>query len=227
MTEPNSQVPKSIGIIMDGNRRWAKGQGLPSIEGHRAGAKKLEEAGEWAREKGIEYVIVYAFSTENWKREESEVSKIMELLDEYLQYGFKKFSKSVNMKFIGERERFSERLQKQMEELENAAVEGRPTLVVALSYGGRAEILEGVRKLSAEGKEITEENFSNGLYTAGIPDPDLIIRTGGEQRLSNFLPWQSVYSELIFTDTLWPAYTKEEFEKHLALFGDRKRNFGA
>lgn len=220
--------PHSIGIIMDGNRRWAKAQGLPTLEGHRAGAKKMEEIMAWAEKQSISCVIVYAFSTENWSRDEQEVAALTGLLDEYLQRNLQTLSEKAVIRFIGQRHRFKAETQRMMEEIEAASVGvGKPTLAIALSYGGRADILEGVNNLIQAGVEvITEEMLSSAVQSAGLPDPDLIIRTGGQQRLSNFLTWQSVYSELAFTDTLWPALAREEFDALIETYRNRKRNFG-
>lgn len=213
---------------MDGNRRWARAQGLPTLEGHRAGAKKMEEVVAWAEEQSISYVTVYAFSTENWNRDEKEVAALMALLDEYLAQNLETIAKRATIRFVGQRERFSEKTQRMMKEIEEkSAGSGKSTFAIALSYGGRADILEGVNTLIQEGHEtVSEELLSAHVQTAGIPDPDLIIRTGGAQRLSNFLTWQSVYSEFIFLDTLWPALAREEFDQAIEIYRERKRNFG-
>lgn len=220
--------PISLGIIMDGNRRWARAQGLPSFAGHRQGAEKLKEVLEWTKAQGVKHLIVYAFSTENWKRNENEVAELMKLLNEYLGAGLKELSDAVSIRFLGELDRFPKKIQEGMNKLEEDSKGKELTLSIALSYGGRADILQAANSLIQKGHEVlTEELLSSALLTRGTPDPDMIIRTGGEQRLSNFLTWQSVYSELVFTDTLWPALTKEEFDQHIETFRARKRNYGA
>jgi len=218
-----------IGIIMDGNRRWAKARGLPVVEGHREGYKKLQEVVRWARETGIPNVVAYAFSMENWKRSEEEVGFLMALLRTILEHETEKMiEERVRVRFIGDRLRFSGDIQKMMEKTEVAtAVAYDITLHLLMSYGGRAEIVAAANTLMADGTVIaTEETFSQKLWSYPMPDPDLVIRTGGEKRLSGFLSWQSIYSELFFSDSLWPAYTKEEFEQHLTEYRARKRNFG-
>ncbi len=220
--------PISLGIIMDGNRRWARAQGLPSFAGHRQGAEKLKEVLEWTKAQGVKHLTVYAFSTENWKRNENEVAELMKLLNEYLGTGLKELSDNASIRFIGELDRFPEKLQESMQKLEEGSKGKDLTLSIALSYGGRADILQAANSLIQKGHEVlTEELLSSALLTSSTPDLDLIIRTGGEQRLSNFLTWQSVYSELVFTDTLWPALTKEEFDQHIETFRARKRNYGS
>lgn len=220
--------PVSVGIIMDGNRRWAKDRDLPTIEGHRRGAETLKEVAGWADEQGIEHLIVYAFSTENWKRDPEEIEGLTKLLEDYIREGVGELADKASIRFIGETERFPGRLQELMKDLEDRSSGNGRTVSVALSYGGRADIVQAANSLISEGSPVlTEELLSERLYTAGLPDPDLIIRTGGQQRLSNFLAWQSVYSELVFSDTLWPALSKDEFEQIIQAFRERKRNFGA
>lgn len=222
-------APKSIGIIMDGNRRWAKERGLHTFEGHQRGYEKLKEVLGWARERGVSHLIVYGFSTENWNRSPEEVSYLLDLFRVVLSREVEKIKKERGrIVCIGDRARFPEDLRGLMEkaERETATLKGT-TLILALSYGGRGEIVEAVKKLLASGeKDVTEEGFENFLWTKGIPDPDIIIRTGGEMRLSGFLPWQSVYSELVFTKTFWPDFSKKEFESIIEEFSKRKRNFG-
>jgi len=220
--------PVSLGIVMDGNRRWAKSKGLMALAGHRAGAEKLKDVVEWSKAAGIKFLTVYAFSTENWNRSLEEVSGIMNLLEEYLDREFGELSKTTRLRFIGERERFSDVIREKVEHLEKVSKDQESfTLSIALSYGGRAEILEAVNKLIEEDREVvTESELSEKLWTAGTPDPDLIIRTGGEKRLSNFLLWQSVYSELFFTPTLWPDFSREEFDAIVAEYAKRERRNG-
>lgn len=225
MTNPET-AGLSVGIIMDGNRRWAKSHGVPAFEGHRKGAERLKDLVRWAERAQVTHIIAYAFSTENWKREEEEVGALMKLLEEYLKADLRELREHAQIRFIGEREKFSDSIQRAMEEVEQSSQTEGPVLAIALSYGGRSEIVRAAQQLSAEGIHITEDSLQEKLMTAGIPDPDLIIRTGGEQRLSNFLPWQSTYSELVFTNTLWPDFSEEEFTEHISVFRNRKRNFG-
>jgi undecaprenyl diphosphate synthase len=222
------QTPKSIGIIMDGNRRWATAQKLSSLDGHLAGKKKLEEVVRWAKEAHIRTITFYAFSTENWNRPEEEITYLMQLLEDALLNQFDEIKKEkVQIRFIGQRDRFSSKLQGLMSQIEKETSNNTEGIVsLALSYGGRAEILSAVNRVVNEGREVSEEDFSSALWTAGTPDPDLIIRTGGEKRLSNFLPWQSVYSELFFTNTLWPDFSQEEFTTIVKEFASRTRRMG-
>ena len=227
-TSTESVVPVCVGIILDGNRRWAEERGLPKLEGHRAGREKVKEAIRFVRASGVAHLVVYAFSTENWNRAEEEVGYLMDIFDNALQKELGELGKEgVRVCFVGQRERFTPELQKAMIATEEQTKKNETfTLWVCLSYGGRAEIVAAARALVAIGKEITEENISNHLWTAGMPDPDIIIRTSGEQRLSGFLTWQSVYSELFFTDTKWPAFSEEEFKTILAEYADRERRHG-
>lgn len=222
-------IPRSIGVIMDGNRRWAKERGLPAMDGHKAGAEKIFELAEWAHEAGIEEVILYTFSTENWNRAEEEVGYLMQLAEKLFTDQLARFKDAgVTLRFVGDLERASARLQEVMRVAEEETREGGAgTLAFAFSYGGRPEILAAVNRLLREGRQdVSEEDFSNALWSARLLDPDLILRTGGERRLSNFLPWQSVYSELFFTDTKWPDLPKEEFDAVLTEFSERERRHG-
>ncbi|MCI0565591.1 polyprenyl diphosphate synthase [bacterium] len=222
-------APECIGIIMDGNRRWAKERGRPSFEGHAAGYEKLKETVLWAKEAGISYMVAYVFSTENWKRTEEEVSYLMDLIRRMADDLAAEARKNeMKVRFIGTKERLALDIQKKIDEVEEKTREfSRFELVIALSYGGREEILSAVRALLREKREdANEEAFSRALWTASIPDPDLIIRTGGEKRLSGFLPWQTVYSELFFVDTYWPAFTKNDFLEILKEFSTRERRRG-
>lgn len=232
MTEPNEQpshIPTSVGVIMDGNRRWARENGLPTMEGHRQGLDKIRELVKWAQEAGVHEVILYAFSTENWKRSLDEVSYLMDLFE----FAFGKWmdeliKEEIQIRFIGDASQAPEKVRKVMKETEEKTASGtKGVLAVAFSYGGRAEILDAVNTLLAHKKEhVTEEEFKNTMWSKGLADPDLIIRTSGEKRLSNFLTWQSVYSELFFTDTKWPAFTQEEFNAILAEYASRERRHG-
>ncbi len=231
---------RSVGIIMDGNRRWAKERGLASFEGHRAGfeaLRRLSGDAQALKEKyGLEYVTLYAFSTENWNRTQEEVGYLMQLFEEGLRWivsehvkqGEKNPETAIRIKIIGERERFSPALRALMAEAEEKTKNfGGVTVTFALSYGGRAEILDAVKRMQKTREEPTEESFSKALWASGIPDPDIIIRPGGEQRLSNFLPWQGVYSELFFPKMYWPDFTREELEKIFAEYYERERRHGA
>lgn len=218
-----------IGVIMDGNRRWAKRKGLSTAEGHHAGYGKLKEVVRWAGEKGISHAIFYAFSTENWNRSPEEVAGLMTLFEMGLRESLPEFLRDgVRVRFIGERERFSSELQTLMNEVEEKTAECNViTAVLALSYGGRSDIAHAFNELLKGNKTlVTQEDIANALWTKDIPDPDIIIRTSGEQRLSNFLPWQSVYSELFFTETLWPDFSKNEFEGILRSYAERDRRRG-
>lgn len=224
-----SSAPTCVGIIMDGNRRWARAHDKPVFEGHGEGYKKLQDVVRWAREVGIPHVIAYAFSTENWQRSEDEVGYLMKLFRSSLENETKKLvEERIRVRFIGDRSRFSEEVQKMMEKMEaETGAEYDITLHLAMSYGGRAEIVAATNALLAEGSStVSEDTFAQKLWSHPMPDPDIIIRTGGEKRLSGFLPWQSVYSELFFADTLWPAFTKEEFDSILAEFATRERRRG-
>jgi undecaprenyl diphosphate synthase len=221
--------PRSIGVIMDGNRRWAKERGLPTLEGHRAGAEKLFELARWASDAGIDQVTVYAFSTENWNRTKEEVGYLMALFEHLFEKEAERFVEAgVRLRFIGDLSLASARIQEVIREAEERTKEGtKGTLVFAFSYGGRPEILAAVNTLLKEGKqEVDEASFREALWSKGLLDPDLILRTGGERRLSNFLLWQSAYSELFFTDTKWPDLTKEEFDRVLKEYGERERRHG-
>lgn len=224
-----SKVPHTIGIIMDGNRRWAKERGLPTLIGHKIGIEKIEEALGWAREAGTREVIFYVFSTENWNRSAQEVEYLLELFEEMLGDAAERIlAQDARLLFVGQRERFSPKLQERMRELEERSRESRGgTVALALSYGGRPEIVHAANALVREGaQEITEENLRARLWSAELSDPDIILRAGGEQRLSNFLLWGSAYSELFFVDTYWPAFTREEFDRVLAEYAERDRRHG-
>lgn len=220
-----------VGIIMDGNRRWAKKFGKPAIFGHKKGYEKLKEFVGWARDEKIKHLIVYAFSAENWNRGKKEVNQLMKLLAVVVKTEQESLKKEgIKIKFIGELTKFSPEIQKNIAKIEEATEDEKSiNLYVAISYGGRAEILSAVKKVSSGKKdlsELSEEDLSRAMWTAEMPDPDLIIRSGGEYRLSNFLPWQSVYSELYFTKTLWPALTKKEFSKIIKDYAKRERRRG-
>lgn len=221
-------MPNCLGFIMDGNRRFAREQGLETIAGHVAGKDKLIEVMRWSKEAGVRHLVVYAFSTENWQRSEAEVAGLLGLFSQGIKELEAEARRDFVVRFIGRRNDFSSELQAEMQHLENDTVLGddKLTLWIALSYGGRAEIVEAVNLAVRGGEVVTEESFAKLLWSADMPDPDLIVRTGGEVRLSNFLPWQSVYSELHFTPTYWPAFTKEEFNSILETYAARERRKG-
>ena len=226
-------LPEHIGIIMDGNGRWAKKRGLPRNAGHKKGAEVFENISRCCRDLGIKYLTVYAFSTENWKRPKEEVEGIMNLMRSYLKGMAKAKNEHIAVRFIGDREPFDEDLLELMEEAENADVgEIITTVQIALNYGGRDEIVHSVKEIAkkiASGKlspeDITEETVSKNLYSK-TPECDLIIRPSGEERLSNFLLWESAYSEFVFMDVLWPDFTKEHLEEALEEYSKRNRRFG-
>lgn len=228
----DQNIPKCIGIIMDGNRRWAKAQGVPVYEGHKKGYEKMKQVIRWAKEAGITYVIFYTFSIENWNRVEKEVNYLMDLFRFAFSSGMESLMRNkVRVKVIGDTARFSPDLQEMIKKVQKETAHFENTVVLALSYGGRNEILNAVKTLSVtktkeEITEMTEADFSNYLYTKDIPDPDIIIRTSGEMRLSGFLPWQSVYSEFFFLKTPWPAFSKEEFLDVIEQYSSRQRRHG-
>ena len=222
-----SSAPACVGIILDGNRRWAKENDVSKLEGHRAGTETLKKTVRFVRDSDIKHLIVYAFSTENWSRDKDEVSYLMDLFREAIQKEMSELGKeNVRVRFVGQRGRFSEDLQQSMGEIEKETEKNEAiTLWVCLSYGGRAEIVAAANS-AAKSDLITEELLAKNLWTSEMPDPDIIIRTGGEKRLSNFLLWQSAYSELFFTDTLCPDFNKEEFDAILTEFATRERRRG-
>ena len=229
-------MPKHIAIIMDGNRRWAKAQGKPAGFGHKAGAKTLENIVRYANKIGLEHITVYAFSTENWKRAEDEVNALMMLLQNYLEeYSKRADSENIKIKILGDITALSQKLQKSIVEcMERTQNNTGVTFNIALNYGGRDEIIRAVKNIATDVKNnkleienINEEIIANNLYTAGQPDPDLLIRTSGELRLSNFLPWQVVYSEFLFIDKNWPDFTEEDLENAIVEYQKRTRKFGA
>ena len=227
--------PKHIAIIMDGNRRWAKAKGMPGKAGHKEGAKTLEKIVRYANKIGLGYITVYAFSTENWKRTEDEVGALMTLLQNYLDdYSKRADTENIRVKVLGDISVLSEGMQKSINNcMERTKNNTGVTFNIALNYGGRNEIVSAVKNIAKEVKDgnleiedITEEVISNNLYTAGEPDPDLVIRTSGELRTSNFLPWQIVYSEFVFLDKLWPDFTEEDLDSAILEYQRRNRKFG-
>jgi undecaprenyl diphosphate synthase len=223
---------RSVAIIMDGNGRWASARGLPVAEGHREGARALRRTVEAAIDLGIASLAVYAFSTENWARPPDEVESIMELLDETIDRELPDLAKQgVRTRFFGRRDRIPARLQEKMAALEaETAANDRLQLWIAFDYGGRAELVEAARRLLEDGvapEDVSEEDLAARLHAPELRDPDLVIRTSGEQRLSNFLLWQSAYAELVFTDTLWPDFGEDALRAALDEYASRARRFGA
>lgn len=224
-----------IAVIMDGNGRWATKRGLPRTAGHKKGAEVVVQIAKAAKEFGIKYLTLYAFSTENWKRSPEEIGALMQLLRQYLDKNFKELEQNdVKIRFIGERYMLDADIVEKMERLEQNTAENKSlVLQIALSYGSRQEILNTAKKIAERVKngdmqpqDIDEQTFSAMLYTGGVPDPDLLIRTSGEQRISNYLLWQIAYSELFFTKTLWPDFAKEEFKSIIENYQTRERRYG-
>ena len=230
----DSRVPRHIAIILDGNGRWAKKRGVPRTAGHAVGAETFRKIATYCRDIGVDYLTVYAFSTENWKRPEGEVSTIMKLLRKYLQEAIDTMERDhIRMKVLGELEGLSPELREMVARTDEISrrYEGFQANI-CLNYGGRDEILHAARRYAkdyAAGKaddSLTEEGFGNYLYSAGIPDPDLLIRPGGEQRISNFLLWQCAYAEFYFTDVLWPDFGPKELDRAIEVFNSRDRRYG-
>ena len=220
---------RHIAFIMDGNGRWATSRNMPREEGHKEGVKAFINAVEYCRKIGIEYITVYAFSTENWKRPKKEVDAIMALLEQYLDSFFtdKKSNGLGQVRFIGDTSVLSFPLKAKIKLIESLTAKRSSVLNVAVNYGSRLEITAAVNRLIADGKtKVSPEDIDSALYTGGCPDPDLIVRTGGDLRISNFLLWQAAYSELYFTDTLWPDFGPDEIDRAVAEFYSRKRRFG-
>ena len=227
VTHPEEGRLRHIAFIMDGNGRWAKKRGMPREYGHTEGAKTFRRVAEYCFRNGIEAVTIYAFSTENWTRPAREVKAIMSLFQSYLSMGMEEMAKNnIKITFLGDKAPFTPDCRAQMEKLERESASNRYALNVAVNYGGRAEIVTAVNKLIAAGREVTEASISDALYTAGQSDPDLIVRSAGELRLSIFLTWQSVYSELYFTDTLWPDFSDADVDAAVEAYYARTRRFG-
>ena len=230
--DKKKSLPTHLGIIIDGNRRWAKKRGLPSYEGHRRGLEKVKKIGEWCRKKGIKILTLYVFSTENWHRSKSEVNYLMKLLSRALSKKNIKdlIKKGIKLKVIGQKERLPKSLLKKVKEAEKLTENGNKGILnLAISYGGRAEIVHAVKNIVKKKtplKEIDEDTIKQNLWTKNLPDPDLIIRTGGAQRLSNFLTWQSVYSEFYFTKKYWPEFNEKDLVRALDDYSSRQRRFG-
>jgi undecaprenyl diphosphate synthase len=235
MTQRTKNLPRHVAVIMDGNGRWARERGLPRVEGHRRGAESVREIVRVSGELGIDYLTLYAFSIENWNRPKTEVSALMRLLEFYLKQEIAELNRNnVRLTAIGRLHELPASAQRQLEKSIEALKKNTGlTLVLALSYGGRAEIVDAVRSIcrEVEGKrldvtDIDEKVISQHLYTRAIPDPDLLIRTSGEMRVSNFLLWQISYAEIYVTETLWPDFRKAEYMKALEDYGGRSRRFG-
>ena len=218
---------RHIAFIMDGNGRWAQKRGLPREYGHRAGAKTFKELALYCEGLGLDAMTVYAFSTENWKRPQREVDAIMELLEQYIDSCEHELAgHDVRFCFIGDRAPLRSVLQEKMTELEQKTVNGRMVLNIAVNYGARAEICRAARLLRESGKDITEQTLGELMYTAHCSDPDMIVRTGGDLRISNFLLWQCAYAELYFTDKLWPDLKPADVDAAIENFYSRKRRYG-
>ena len=229
-------MPKHIAIIMDGNRRWAKKRNLPVKMGHKQGAETLKKIVRYANKIGVKYLTVYAFSTENWKRSEEEVSALMNLLEDYLDMFTKEAdTENIVIKVLGSMKELSSSLQEKIKTTVERTEKNTGIIFnIALNYGGRAEIIKAVKEIAEDYKnekiileEIDEDIVSNHLYTSGCTDPDLLIRTSGELRLSGFLPWQTVYSEFVFLDKLWPDFSEKDLDEAIEVFKKRNRKFGA
>ncbi len=223
-----SRLPRHIAIIMDGNGRWAKKRGLPRTAGHKVGAEVFRDIATYCQELGIEYLTIYAFSTENWKRPKDEVDVLMSLLEQYLQEAIDTMERDhIRLRVLGDVAGLSPQLQRMIDETNAISTHYQGFQAnICLNYGGRAEILRAARLCAEAGEEWTEENFSKYLWSAGIPDPELIIRPSGELRLSNFLLWQCAYSEFYFCDTLWPDFKRKDLDLAIIDFQHRDRRFG-
>lgn len=230
-----SRIPCHVAAIMDGNGRWAKKRGLPRSAGHSVGSESFRRAAEYLNGLGVKYFTVYAFSTENWKRPQEEVGAIMGLLEKYLHEAIDEMAKkNIRLRFFGDLTPLSPELKRLIARTDEISTHTHGmTVNICLNYGGRDELTRAARSLAQRCKngelapeEITEQSLSDNLYSAGIPDPDLVIRPGGEQRISNFLLWQSAYSEFYFTDTFWPDMNERELEKALIAYQRRQRRFG-
>ncbi len=228
-------LPKHVGIIMDGNGRWAKKRGLPRKAGHTEGARTFRKITRYCSEVGIKYLTVYAFSTENWKRPEDEVGALMKLFKSYLEEAIRDFKDDdIVVRFIGDKSGFSPELRDLMDENEECSKDRQGMVLnIAMNYGSRDEIVRAVRNISTAVKngtisegDITEQLISDNLYTAGQPDPDLIIRPSGEYRISNFMLWQSAYTEFVIMNKLWPDFQKSDLDEALKIYSQRNRRYG-
>jgi undecaprenyl diphosphate synthase len=223
-----AEIPHAVAIVMDGNGRWAASRGLTVADGHRAGSRALRPVVETALDLGVASLTVYAFSTENWTRPVEEVEALMEIFGETIDRELEDLAaQGVRTRFVGRRDRAPEWLRTKMAELEEATADKtRLSLWIAFDYGGRAELVEAARRIAANGAEVDEATFAQYLYAPDMPDPDLVIRTSGELRVSNFLLWQSAYAEFVFTETLWPDFGPDEFRAAIEDYASRRRRFG-
>jgi len=221
-------LPKHIGIIMDGNRRWAKERGLPSFEGHRAGYERLKEVGQWCLDSGVKFLTVFGFSTENWKRAPEEVDFLMKLFHQAVTDELDFFiKKNIRLRILGRKENLPESLKTAFANAEEKTkLNSGGTLALAINYGGRAEIIDAAKAIAQNGQEFSEDTFARQLYGSDLPDIDLVIRTSGEQRTSGFMTWQSVYSEIYFEEKNWPDFGREDLQRVLSWYADRERRFG-
>jgi undecaprenyl diphosphate synthase len=235
-TDERPAGPRHVAIIMDGNGRWAQMRGRPRLFGHHAGAKRVREIVEACPDLGVKYLTIFAFSTENWRRTQTEVAGLMQLFRAYIRHEARDlFQRGVRVRFIGDRIKLDDKLVTLMDDLELlTAGNDRVHLTIALNYGGRDEVTRAAKRLAYEiemgrltHKDVDAETLSKFLDTHVLPDPDLVIRTSGEARISNFLLWQSAYAEYEFVDTLWPDFTEEEFQRIVQGYGARERRFGA
>ena len=225
-----SNTPRHVAIVMDGNRRWARGRHLPAIAGHKAGVETIRRTLRHARERGVRYLTLYSFSTENWKRDPIEVEGLMRLLEETILRETETLVRDrVRLRVIGRTGELSERLQRSIEAAARATAAGDDTMTIAFNYGGRAEIVDAVRGVVRDGvaaDAVDEDAIARRLYAPDIPDPDLFIRTGGELRVSNFLLWQVAYAEMWATPVLWPDFAVKDLDDALAAYASRERRFG-
>ncbi len=222
------RVPQHIAFVLDGNGRWATRRALPRTAGHKAGATKFEEITEYCHEAGVQTITAYAFSTENWKRSDEEIGGIIGILENYLDDLIEvKYKKNIQLRVLGDNTRFPDYIQEKIRIAEEKTATNHYNLNLCLNYGGRAELCRAFDRLAEKGvKNVTEEDIAAELYTAPTGDPDIIVRTGGDMRLSNFLLWQASYAELYFTPTLWPDFSKEELYEIFDKFSKTKRRFG-
>lgn len=235
MSGAKSQIPQHVAIIMDGNGRWAKGRGLPRIRGHQVGADSVRAVLKACRTAGVKYLTLYAFSTENWIRPKAEVTGLMSLLSRFLRdQSFELHENKTRLLVIGHKEDLPAAVRRQLDKtIAETSHYTEGTLILALSYGGRVELADAVRSIARDVKagvlepdDVSEKTIAERLYTAGIPDPDFMIRTSGEQRISNFLLWQLSYAEFYFTETLWPDFREKEFLEAIEVYKNRHRRFG-
>jgi undecaprenyl diphosphate synthase len=226
------ELPRHVAIIMDGNGRWARRRRLPRIAGHKAGVSTIRPVTEECDRLGVHILTLYAFSTENWSRPRTEVAALMKLFSETIDREIDELdAEGIQLRILGRREELGDRLRAKIEQAEARTAHNTGNILnVAINYGGRSEIVDAVRDLAVGGVDLTgleESDLSRALYTAGLPDPDLIIRTAGELRISNFLLWQAAYAELYVTETLWPDFGREDLQRALRAFSERERRFGA